>query len=137
MSTSIFRKKINFIYTDTQQYIILECLKSETTSTLTFHNGDGTKQKINGSVASWHSKISSDKGKSKPKTLHLPIEKEGVYEIIGQQIISGLYCFYKGENGRYYYNKIDINEKNELFEKIKQGMSFKNSLLAMGRTKLF
>ena len=49
MSTSIFRKKINFIYTDTQQYIILECLKSETTSTLTFHNGDGTKQKINGS----------------------------------------------------------------------------------------
>ncbi|HEJ7948608.1 hypothetical protein [Klebsiella michiganensis] len=137
MSTSKLRKNINFKYTDTHQYIILECLKSESVSSLIFHTQNGTKERINGTVASWHSKSNSDKGKSKPKTLSFPIDKEGVYEIIGQQLISGLYCIYKGAYGRFYYSPIDISEKEVLFEKLKEGISYKDSLSSMGKTKLF
>lgn len=136
MSTSRYRSKLHFITLNNQRYLILECLKSEGPSGVSLHNEDGTIEKINSIVASWHAKKDKTE-KSKPKTIHVPIVKEGIYHITGQQLITGWYCFYKGSDGSLFYNRINENEISILLKNVHNGMSYKESLMRTGRGFLF
>lgn len=130
MSIATNRKILKFAYTNNQQYFLLECLKTERKSLVKYHKEDGTTSWLKDKV------VAQFKDKT-PKTLHVLIPAEGIYEIIGQPYITGLYCLYKGSKGTFNYEPISEQEKQILITLHNNGIAYRDALISLGKTKLF
>lgn len=130
MSISLNRKSLHFTYSGNQQSFLLECLKTERKSLVKHHKEDGT--------FSWlRDKVVSQFLDKKPKVLHILIPSEGIYEVIGQPYISGLYCLYTNSKGSLSYKPISIQEKHSLKNAFNKGVNYKDALIRIGKNDLY
>lgn len=68
---------------------------------------------------------------------HILIPSEGIYEIIGQPYISGLYCLYTNSKGLLSYKPISIQEKHSLINAFNKGVNYKDALIRIGKNDLY
>jgi hypothetical protein len=125
-----YRDTLTLEYHAGQRILVLQCNKSERKSLVKHHKEDGTTAWMSEKVASQH----PDKT---PKHLHISILTEGIYEVMGQPKLSGLYCFYKGNNGQLYYSSISQAEQQTLITQKKSGIDYRTTLLALNKKNIF
>lgn len=124
------RKTLTLDYSNGSRIFILKCNKSEKKSFLRHYHNDGNSSWLPETVAVKHND-------GKPKILHISIPVEGIYEIFEQPYLRGLYCIYKALNGVLYYAEINKNEKTQLIDAFNKGISFRDTLVGMGKRNIF
>ena len=123
-----YRKKLTLTNSSGARVMILQCNKQERKSFVKHHKDDGSMAWAPEKTVAWHA------DKKTPKVLHITVVSEEVYEIIGQTHISGLYCCYTGLAGTVWYSQITDAHKQALFAGKKAGKSFRDTLVALGKT---
>ena len=125
-----YRNTLTLGDSDGKRVFILQCNKSEKKSVIKRHHNDGTFSWLSEKVATKHND-------GKPKILHIAIPDEGIYQIYGQPVLSGLYCIYRALNGKLYYSGISQNEKILLIAAFNTRASIRETLLGMDKRNIF
>ncbi len=125
-----YRERLTLEYASGQRVIVLQCNKSERKSLVKHHKDDGTSAWMSERTASQHPD-------GTPKHLHIAISQEGIYEVIGQPVLSGFYCIYKGQNDHLYYSGVTKSEVATLNSQHKAGTTYRQALLSMGKQNIF
>lgn len=121
-----YRNKLTVSSSAGQRIIILQCNASEKKSLIRHHKEDGEAVWLSERVASKHQN-------GKPKHLHLAVLSEGIYEVVGQPVLSGFYCFYRDSKGQLYYAPINAADRLALADAKAKGSSYREALTALGK----
>ncbi|SDW85273.1 hypothetical protein [Lysobacter enzymogenes] len=123
---SKYRQTLTLITIGGQSGVLLECLKSEKKSVVKWHRDNGTSAWMKDAINSTHND-------GKPKHIFIAIQDEGIYQIYGQPMLSGLYCFYTSSRGGIVYAPIAPQDQQALFNAKAAGSSYRNALIALGK----
>jgi hypothetical protein len=127
---SNYRDQLSWEHSSGQRVLVLQCNKSERKSLVRHHKEDGSTKWLSDRVASQHPD-------GTPKHLHIAIPSEGIYEVVGQPKLTGLYCVYTGTNGLLYHSSISSQEKVQLFAQKNAGVSYKQTLQSLNKKNIF
>lgn len=124
MSTPKCREVLTFETIGGVRGIFLHCNKNEKKALIRHYKEDGTERWMPETVTSRHLN-------GAPKTLHIPIVVEGIYQLINQAKLAGWYCFYFRSTGIINYASISLIEKQAIEQSRASGQSYRNILLGM------
>lgn len=122
-----YRKKLTLANSSGSRVMILQCNKSERKSFVKHHKDDGSMTWAPEKVVTKHADGVT------PKILHITVVSEEIYEVCGQPVISGLYCFYTDLKGVIWYSPISPSDRLALVAVKKAGKSFRDGLIDLGK----